>query len=178
MNTVLDFLERSAAVYPDREAYEDEKKLLTFAQTRDLARAVGTALQEKIRPDKKPVVVYLDKSVECIVSFFGAVYSGNFYCPLDTEMPLERVKIIMQVLQPAAVITDLAHRNTAREFSGDAELLLYEELILTRPSETILAGIQNGITELDPLYVLFTSGSTGVPKGVLLNHRVVINYME
>ena len=67
MNTVLDFLERSAAVYPDREAYEDEKKLLTFAQTRDLARAVGTALQEKIRPDKKPVVVYLDKSVECIV---------------------------------------------------------------------------------------------------------------
>ena len=49
MNTVLDFLERSAAVYPDREAYEDEKKLLTFAQTRDLARAVGTALQEKIR---------------------------------------------------------------------------------------------------------------------------------
>ena len=95
MNTVLDFLERSAAVYPDREAYEDEKKLLTFAQTRDLARAVGTALQEKIRSDKKPVVVYLDKSVECIVSFFGAVYSGNFYCPLDTEMPLERVKIIM-----------------------------------------------------------------------------------
>ena len=178
MNTVLDFLERSAAVYPDREAYEDEKKLLTFAQTRDLARAVGTALQEKIRSDKKPVVVYLDKSVECIVSFFGAVYSGNFYCPLDTEMPLERVKIIMQVLQPAAVITDLAHRNTAREFSGDAELLLYEELILTRPSETILAGIQNGITELDPLYVLFTSGSTGVPKGVLLNHRVVVNYME
>ena len=178
MNTVLDFLEGSAAKYPDRQAYEDDKKLLTFMETRNLARRAGMALQEKIGAEKKPVVVYLDKSVECIVSFFGAVYSGNFYCPLDTEMPLERVKIIMQVLQPAAVITDLAHRNTAREFSGDALLLLYEELILTEASDAILGGIKEKITEQDPLYVLFTSGSTGVPKGVLLNHRVVVNYME
>ncbi len=177
MNTVLDFLERSARRSGDRPAYEDERQVLTFAQTKELSERAATALCGAIGSDKKPVVVYLAKSTACIVSFFAAVKSGNFYCPLDTEMPLERVKIIMEQLKPAAVITDLSNRNSAREFCGEAVLLLYEELTQSDIRAEELSLIRSRITELDPLYVLFTSGSTGVPKGVLLNHRVVVNYM-
>ena len=178
MNSILDFLERSASEYPDREAYEDQSRVMTFSEMRNSARSVGTALAGIIGETHCPVVVYLDKSVNSILSFFGVVYSGNFYCPLDTEMPLERVLVIMGVLSPRLVITDEAHRETALKFCRDSSLVLLEDLCAECADENLLASIRSSATELDPLYVLFTSGSTGVPKGVLLNHRVVINYME
>ena len=178
MNTVLDFLDRSAAASPDQYAYEDANDICTFSQARETARSIGTALAQQIRKTHVPVVVYLDKSVNAILSFFGAVYSGNFYCPLDTEMPAERVQLIMNILNPQLVITDAAHREAALGFCSSEKIVLLEELIKNEPDEEILGKIRASMTELDPLYVLFTSGSTGVPKGVLLNHRVVINYME
>ncbi len=178
MNSVLDFLDRSAASAPDRCAYEDADSSCTFYEAREAARSIGTALAERIHDTHVPVVVYLEKSVNAILSFFGAVYSGNFYCPLDTEMPAERVQLIMNVLNPRLVITDEAHRDAALGFCAPEKVVLLEELIKSRPDEGVLQKIRASMTELDPLYVLFTSGSTGVPKGVLLNHRVVINYME
>ena len=178
MSNVLEYLERSAELYPDREAYEDSEQLLTFSGIRELSRAAGSSLIDEIGASRKPVAVYLDKSVKCVVSYFGVIYSGNFYCPLDTEMPMERIRIIMDVLKPAAVITDRAHQEAAGGFLSGARLLLYEDLTQGDAADESVGRVCESITELDPLYVLFTSGSTGIPKGVLLNHRVVMNYME
>ena len=178
MNSVLDFLDRSAEKYPERIAYDDTRLMYTFEESRRFARSVGTCLARIVKERHQPVIVYLDKSVNSVLSFFGVVYSGNFYCPLDTEMPIERVRLIMDVLSPRLVITDLAHKETALTFCPEEKIILFEEAVKVQPDEDLLGSIRSFITELDPLYVLFTSGSTGVPKGVLLNHRVVVNYME
>lgn len=60
-------------------------------------------------------MVYLDKSVEMIAAFEGVTYSGNFYSPLDTCMPRERIAKIVDKLNPSAIITDKEHEEEAGE---------------------------------------------------------------
>lgn len=176
--SVLEYLEASARRTPEQEVYEDGSHALTYGQVQALAARIGTAVCHQVRDCKKPVAVFMDKNVESIVSFLGVLYSGNFYCPLDSKMPLERIHTIMGVLKPEVVLTDAAHREEAEAFAGDSRVLLYEDAVQEPVLEDLLGAVRRQCTELDPLYVLFTSGSTGVPKGVLVSHRVVTNYLE
>lgn len=174
---VLQYLEASALNYPDKEAFEDVRHSMTFSQVLKAARAIGSRLLKQ-GVTKSPVAVFMDKNIESIVSFLGVLYSGNFYCPLDSQMPLIRIDTILDVLRPVMILTDELHLEAAREFAWEADIVLYEEACLSPADEKGLREVRENATELDPLYVLFTSGSTGIPKGVLLNHRVVTNYIE
>lgn len=176
--SVLEYLEASAKRFPEKEVYEDKNTTVTYRQAADAAVRIGTALCRHIQAYRSPVAVFMDKNVESILTFLGVLYSGNFYCPLDSHMPEERIRTIMGVLQPSVIVTDKAHAEKAENFAGGVRILLYEELVKTEVSETLLGEVRRQCTEQDPLYVLFTSGSTGVPKGVLVGQRVITNYLE
>ncbi len=176
---ILDYLVQSAGCYPEKVVCEDSRTQVTYRELLEQSQSGGTAIAGLIGRTKEPIAVFMDKSTECVVTFFSVLNSGNFYSPIDCQMPLERIRIIYEILKPKILITDHAHREIAECFcSSDCQILLYEEMITTTKDEVVLERIHNRITEADPLYVLFTSGSTGVPKGVLLNHRVIINYLE
>src|SRR5699024_10192130 len=113
---------------------------------------------------KKPVAVYLEKSVQCIAAFMGAAYAGNFYSPLDTEMPLPRIEKIMDTLQPAVIVTDEAYRQQAESFAKESLILVYEKLQNELVDEEKIHSVSQKVIDTDILYVLFTSGSTGTPK--------------
>ena len=174
---VIDYLKASAEAYPEKVAFADQKNSFTFRKAEETARRIGSAIMNQ-GIVRQPVAVYMEKTVESIVSFLGVVCSGNFYCPLDTRMPAERVNTILSVLKPAVILTDQAHKESAQQFAFEGHVLLYEEAIAAADGGKRLDQVISAITETDPLYVLFTSGSTGVPKGVLVSERVVTNYME
>lgn len=174
---VTDYLEQTAARLPQKTAISDKKRTLTFAALRDEARHIGTHLA-RARLFKQPVAIFLDKSVECVAAFLGAAYSGNFYTPIDTGMPQARIEKILSVLEPAAIITDVAHAEQAAAFSCGAPLLFYEEMQNSPVDEACLETVASKIIDADVLYVFFTSGSTGTPKGVTISHRAVIDYTE
>ena len=176
--SLLTFLERAAARYPDKRAYADLKTAYTFGEMLETARRIGSALAARVDTAKAPVAVYLEKSAHCVAAYFGALCCGAFYCPIDAEMPLERIRLIMGVLQPRAVITTAALAENARAAAPEAEILFFGDLAAADVNAAALAALQETVTENDPAYVLFTSGSTGVPKGVLLPHRVLIRYLE
>lgn len=177
MNSVMEYLELSASKYPDKTAYKDIQESVTFAELQSRVHAIGTRIaREGLR--RKPVAVLMEKSTSMVVGILGTVCSGNFYCPIDVAMPVERMQMIFDILEPGALIVNQENAALLEKLRVHCQILSYEELMQGESDEELLEQILRTSIDTDPLYVLFTSGSTGTPKGVVVSHRVVINNME
>lgn len=171
------WLDESADRFPDKKAFADENKAVTFRELQRQAKALATQMIERDLL-KKPIVVYLEKGVDVLVSFMGAAYSGNFYSPIDVDMPASRVNKILEVLSPALVITNAALKKTFENYDYQGEFLLFEEVQEADFNDEKIEKARRRGIDTDLLYVLFTSGSTGIPKGVTITHRSVIDYID
>lgn len=174
---VTDYLDQSAMNYPNKVAFSDEKREITFQKVKEEAEKVALSIINK-EFFKKPIAIFMDKQVECINAFLGVAYSGNFYTVLDTKMPMERIKRIIDVLEPECIITDRDHQQIANSFCDKNAILVYEEMMGQTIDDTKLQSTKEKIIATDVLYVLFTSGSTGNPKGVIISHQATIAYIE
>ena len=178
---VLQMIEKSAQEMPKHIAFSDEKGIITYFDAVNLSKSIGTKLVQTGKRNQA-VAVLIEKSKETLISFFGIVYSGNFYIPIDVEMPNSRIEKIFSTVHPFAVITDSENMQKAVCLADKAteacQVVDYNEAIKTTPNEHVLAQIRNKAIDTDPVYALFTSGSTGVPKGVICCHRSVIDYAD
>lgn len=179
MNTnVLEWLEAAAEKYPAKIAFADIDKSITYAELIKYARLIGSRIIELAEDAKqewknKPIAVLIDRNIESLILFMGIVYSGNFYVPIDDTMPGKRVELIMNTLNPVLVIN--SKEKTGLQMEG---LLSYAEMTEGKVWEEKLSEIRENSIDTDPLYAIFTSGSTGIPKGVLINHRSVIDLVH
>lgn len=175
-NLVIDYLENMVNINPNKVAFVDQKEQITFSELRKRAFGIASILVSK-NLFQKPVLIFLEKSVSCIVAFMGTTYSGNFYSPIDTKMPIERIEKIMTTLSPSIIITDEKHRKQASQFSGDIEIITIEDSVTNFDEKKVLCCMKK-IIDTNILYVLFTSGSTGIPKGVIINHKAVVDFID
>ncbi|MBQ4085846.1 MAG: amino acid adenylation domain-containing protein [Clostridia bacterium] len=174
---VLEYLEQTVQRVPEKIAYQSMESALTFSQVYSSSRAVGSALLEK-GFSREPVVVFMQKSPQAIAAFFGCVYAGCYYVPIDTEMPRLRIDLIFENLQPRAMLCDESTLSMAKELNFHGELFFYNEAASHPVDEQTLFAVRDAQLDTDPIYIVFTSGSTGVPKGVVACHRSVIDYIE
>ena len=174
---VTDYLEETVKRFGDKTAFEDPQESLTFSQVRDAARSIGQHLIS-LGFFQKPVAVYVDKSAACILAMLGVAYSGNFYTVIDTHMPAARIQKIFSTLEPAAILCRREDLETVEELWPDAAAVCLEDARETPVSEDDLNRTAARLVSTDLLYVLFTSGSTGIPKGVVTAHSHVCAYME
>ena len=178
-NSVLPWLDETAKRLPNKLALQDISGNITYQEYRSKSLAIAYKIVELNKGEmKKPVVVYLEKGKEVLVSFMGVAYSGCFYSPIDTEMPPSRVNKILEVLKPEIVITTNKLKTNFEKFNFYGSYIIYEETICSEEDETAVKPYTEKIIDTDLLYVLFTSGSTGVPKGVSICHRSVIDYTD
>ncbi|MGB8454800.1 MAG: AMP-binding protein [Anaerocolumna sp.] len=174
---VLEYLEITAKQKPEKIAYANEELKINFREVYDYARAIGTFLGiEKIY--KEPVIVCMKKHPHSIAAFYGIVYGGNYYVPIDEDMPKDRILLLFEKLNPRAVICDTSTKDIISAVNFKGMVLLFEQLIRTKIQEEFLSEIREKAIDTDPIYIVFTSGSTGVPKGVAACHRSVIDYIE
>lgn len=177
MKNILEFIEQNGILFKDKTAFKDVQNSLTYGQLLCSSKAVGTALAS-IGTKNRPVAIYLDKSVNVLTAMFGIVYSGNFYVVIDSEMPSPRINTIFETLKPVAVVTDSEHMETAKTLDFDGQAFDINALSETQIDDELLAKIRNAQIDTDPVYALYTSGSTGVPKGAVVSHKAVIAYSE
>ena len=174
---ILEYLEKTVKEVPDKTAYTDGKHGLTFAEVFRYSRAIGSYLSRE-GFYREPVVIYMKKSPEAVAAFYGAVYGRCFYVPFDEEMPEYRVSLILETLKPRLMICDAYTEKKLAKIGFSGRTLRFEDAVKTEIRDEKLAEIREASMDTDPIYIVFTSGSTGVPKGVAACHRSVLDYVE
>lgn len=181
LTNILQYLENSVERCPDKIAFSDGTDALTFAELSSRARRIGVSLIQKGLV-REPVLILMDKTPYAIAAFFGVIYAGGFYVALDGKTPVARAQMIFETTKARYLICDEKNRARAEALPFEGTFLTDTALLAANPdapsSLAALAQVRNRQLDIDPIYIVFTSGSTGVPKGVAACHRSVIDYTE
>lgn len=177
MKNILEMLEYSAERFPDKYVFRDENTDITYAEFLTTAKSIGTDIA-KHGINNKPIAVIAERSVGCLAAMFGVLYSGNFYTVIDSEMPPERVKAIFETLKPAAVAVTEGCLPLLQKLDFNGKVVNYETANDCPVDNNLLGKIRENMIDTFPAYALFTSGSTGIPKGAVVSHKAVISYVK
>lgn len=173
--TVLDLVERQVALDPERSAVEEEGRGISYGALD--ARAAGLARILKALGVGRgvPVALYLRNGIDYVASILAVQKAGGIFVPLDVDSPSRRLVQLMERIAPAAVVTVLELRDSL----GDALGALPDGLVAWAADGTLQHAAE-GVADQslaerpqpgDPMYVMFTSGSTGEPKAILSGHE-------
>jgi len=174
---VTHYLDRTAKRFPEKIAVDDMQKTLTFKQLQSQALHIAGRITES-GLENHPIAVFMQKGCDMVMCFAAVNYSGNFYVPIDTKSPDSRIKSIFDSLQSKLILTDKAHYDKLKSLY-DGEIILIPPNPLKGELSFLFRGeVEGGVIDTDPVYSIFTSGSTGNPKGVVISHRGVIDYID
>jgi amino acid adenylation domain-containing protein len=165
----------------DKLAVRDRDRDFTFGEIERFAKNCATLILGKTSAVNQPVAVFLPKSAEEIIADLGVLYTGNCYANLDIKSPPQRLKSMLQNLGASVIITSAPHVAALSALGiPENQLLLVESAMTTEmayENAALLARLDL-VIDTDPLCIIHTSGSTGIPKGVVLNHRGTIDFMD
>ena len=169
LNSIDKLLKYSALLSPQKVSFVDSNDSITYSKLDELSDILASKILD-LNIQKSPILIILPKGINAIISFFGVLKSGNFYTIIDENMPLERINKIIQKLNPALLIT-----NKDLNSNLNLKTIYIDELSSFKIDTKILNSVK--IIDTDLAYVLFTSGSTGEPKGVSISHKSLIDFI-
>lgn len=175
---LFELLSETASRVPGNTAYTGPEEQMDFHQLYQMSRAVASCVACRI-PSRQPVAMLMDaRSMLCVPVMMGVLAAGCFYAPLDPAMPEARLRLILDNLQPAMIIADVKHMNRLRTAFPAICVVCADDALQTFADQALIAERVSSIRPDDLSMVLYTSGSTGVPKGVAHTHQGMIAWTQ
>ncbi len=170
--TIHQLFEEQAQKHPDNIAIVFEGKQLTYAQLNAKANQLAKYLRSlaEIKPDTL-IALCLDKSLEMIIGILGILKSGAAYVPIDPSYPDERIKYILDDTQATLILSQSRYVSRLQSLSKANIISLDNYCYQGLPIDNLTTVN----TSNDLVYVIYTSGTTGQPKGVMIEHKSLIN---
>src|SRR5438128_12529076 len=144
---LIERIDRWAAMAAEATVHVSNGRTLTYSELRRQSVALACYLTERLGEDRRPIAVLGHREPEMLIAFLGEVKSGRPYVPLDTALPQQRIDKILATSRAALILTpeDIAQFSASNAHPP-----------------------ANPVERDNPFYILFTSGSTGEPKGVII----------
>jgi amino acid adenylation domain-containing protein len=173
---VLEYFLKTLERWPSKLAVADGQQEWSFERLKRRAGAIARQVVNRTEATNQPIAVYLPKTNEAIASFLGVLFSGNYYAPLDVKAPVGRIRAILSHLEPALILTTRELGAQLQSAGTDPNGFLILDDVPDDGGRTPDRWQKR--IDTDPVYIIHTSGSTGIPKGVVIAHRGVIDYID
>lgn len=179
--TIIEMLRRSAAHFPDKPAVVQESRRISYQDFHKISRRLGSAIAEAGLKKGDRIGVMLPKSPEVIFSFLGIAMAGGVFVPLDPTPPKGNLRYVLNLTCPGMLVVSAGLYSALSDIElpcpKERIIIVGEEVppgclswdrIVSGPSHAPANFAEMG--ENDVVYLNFTSGTTGIPKGAATTH--------
>lgn len=178
MKTILERLEENVRRFPNKTIFSDKDGSITYKDFETACKSIATQIA-KFGIRNNPIAVFDNRNKDTLIAMFAVLYSGNYYVIVDSASPADRIQKIYDVLDPTLTICEEKNKSLFEELKTESKLNILEDMLNQNTiDEQILQIVRRKQISTDPAYALFTSGSTGMPKGTILSHANILSYIE
>jgi amino acid adenylation domain-containing protein len=172
---VIDLFEEQVLKNPGNIALVFKDQELTYAKLNERSNQLANYLKSKGVKEKMLVPICIEQSLDMIVAILAILKTGAAYVPIDPEYPEARIRFILEDTAASVVVCNKA---SSSKLQFEQEIFVIEvdgdqSLIDKQSGDNLRTAIEAGSTA----YIIYTSGSTGNPKGVMISHASLINYL-
>ena len=166
MKNIIELLHQNYIEHPDRIALTDSSRQITYEDLFfEVIKKASYFLDKNII--HQPIIVKVNRSIGSLISFFAILLSNNYYVPVDENIPLEKLNKIINISKAQYYISFIEDELSVTKIDFETSDTVYD-----------FSRFENDFNENNNSYLMFTSGSTGEPKGVIKTHKNIISFVN